>query len=153
MTRLTSILCTALFVSGAFPISLPAQSHPDSAEIVRTVQRFHDVVAAGDSLSALALLSDDAVILESGGVETKAEFRQHHLPADIAFAQSTKVERRVHSLARRGDVAWVVSSSTATGTFRGRTINSAGAELMVLVRRPEAWRISAIHWSSRARRP
>jgi ketosteroid isomerase-like protein len=117
------------------------------------VQRFHSAIAAGDSLAALALLTDDAVVLESGGLETKAEFRQHHLPADIGFAQSTKAERRVHSVARRGDVAWVASTSTTTGTFSGRAINSTGAELMVLVRTPSGWRISAIHWSSRARRP
>jgi ketosteroid isomerase-like protein len=49
-----------------------------------------------------------------------------------------------------GDVAWVVSTSRTTGTYRERQINSAGAELMVLSRTPEGWRIRAIHWSSRA---
>jgi ketosteroid isomerase-like protein len=110
------------------------------------------VIAAGDSLAALALLAEGAVVLESGGLETKAEFRQHHLPADIRFAQSTKGERRVHSVARRGGVAWVTSTSTATGTFGGRAVNTAGAELMVLVHTPSGWRISAIHWSSRRQR-
>jgi ketosteroid isomerase-like protein len=133
--------------------SLAQLTVADSAEIVGTVQRFHAVIAAGDSLAALALLTEDAVVLESGGLETKTEFRQHHLPADISFAQSTRGERRVHSVARRGDVAWVAATSTATGTFAGRAINSSGAELMVLVRTPDGWRISAIHWSSRARRP
>jgi hypothetical protein len=28
-------------------------------------------------------------------------------------------------------------------------VNSAGAELMVLTRMPDGWRISAVHWSSR----
>ena len=154
MTRLTAILGAMLFAVVALPESSRAQqSVPDSAEIVRTVQRFHDAIAAGDSLAAVTLLSDDAVVLESGGLETKAEFRQHHLPADIGFAQSVKGERRVHSVRRRGDVAWVASSSTAVGEFRGRPINSAGAELVVLVRTSNGWRISAIHWSSRARRP
>jgi ketosteroid isomerase-like protein len=46
-------------------------------------------------------------------------------------------------------VAWATSTSTARGEFRGRPVNSEGAELMVLTRTPEGWKISAIHWSSR----
>ncbi len=153
-TRLASTLAAGLLALGAVPTASPAQrSVADSAEIVGTVQRFHSVITAGDSLAALALLTEDAIVLESGGLETKAQFRDHHLPADISFAQSTKSERHAHSVTRRGDVSWVASTSNATGTFGGRAINSMGAELMVLVRTPSGWRISAIHWSSRARRP
>jgi ketosteroid isomerase-like protein len=53
----------------------------------------------------------------------------------------------------RGDAAWVSSTSTTTGEYRGRQVNSSGAELMVLARTPQGWRIAAIHWSSRTRRP
>jgi ketosteroid isomerase-like protein len=154
MTQAHFAPLVALAAFCGFPLSSAAQARAaDSAAIAGTVQRFHDSIAAGDSLAALALLTEDAVVLESGGLETRAEYRQHHLPADISFAQSTTGERRVHSVARRGDVAWVVATSTATGSFRGRAINSTGAELTVLVRTPDGWRISAIHWSSRARRP
>jgi ketosteroid isomerase-like protein len=152
--RFASVIGAAALALGALPTPSRAQQPvTDSAAIVATVRRFHDVIAAGDSLGALALLTEDAVVLESGGLETKAEFRQHHLPADISFAQSTSGDRRVHSVTRRGDVAWVTSTSTATGNFRGRAVDSTGAELMVLVRTPSGWRINAIHWSSRARRP
>jgi hypothetical protein len=48
-------------------------------------------------------------------------------------------------------VAWVVGTSTTRGEYRGRPVNSAGAELMVLTRTPHGWRIAAIHWSSRRR--
>jgi hypothetical protein len=48
--------------------------------------------------------------------------------------------------------AWATSTSTTQGEVRGRAINSAGAELMVLVRGADGWKISAIHWSSRSRR-
>ena len=60
----------------------------DSSDVAATVDRFHAALSAGDSTGALALLADDAVILESGGVETRDEYRSHHLPADIAFAQA-----------------------------------------------------------------
>ncbi|HET9453194.1 MAG TPA: nuclear transport factor 2 family protein, partial [Gemmatimonadaceae bacterium] len=102
---------------------------------------------------ALRLLAPDAVILESGGAETVAEYRAHHLPADIAFAAAVPSNRTVTRVVVRGDMGWVASTSTTQGEFRGRAINSAGAELMVLTRTGDGWRISAIHWSSRARRP
>jgi ketosteroid isomerase-like protein len=125
----------------------------DSAAAVATVRRYHEMLAAGDSLGALAMLTEDAVVLESGGVETRAEYRAHHLPVDIEFARAVRSERTVRRVTVRGDVAWVSSTSTAQGEFRGRAVNSVGAELMVLVRRPTEWKISAIHWSSRSRRP
>lgn len=36
------------------------------------VERFHDALTSGDRTGAMALLASDAVILESGGVETRA---------------------------------------------------------------------------------
>jgi ketosteroid isomerase-like protein len=129
----------------------PARS--DSADVVAVVERFHRALALGDSAAALSLLAPDATILESGGVESRAEYRGHHLPGDIEFARAVRSERGPVRATVHGDVAWTVSTSTTQGEFRGRQINSAGAELMVLTRTPEGWRISAIHWSSRARRP
>ena len=128
------------------------QSRGDSAAVAATVERFHAAVVAGDSTQALTLLAPDAIVLESGGIETREEFRAHHLPADIAFAQAVKTEHGPMRVFVRGDVAWVSSVSTTTGEYRGRQVNSAGAELVVLARVGQEWKISAIHWSSRARR-
>ena len=125
----------------------------DSAAVAAVVGRFHAALETGDSTGALALLAPGAVVLESGGIETREEYRAHHLPADIAFARAVRSERTPPHVVVRGDVAWSVATSTAQGEFRGRAINSAGAELMVLARNGDEWRISAIHWSSRSRRP
>ena len=100
---------------------------------------------------ALALLVPDALIHESGGVETVAEYRAHHLPADIEFARAVKESRTSVRVTVRGDVAWASATTTATGQFRGRAVDSMGTELMVLVRTADGWRIAAIHWSSRRR--
>jgi ketosteroid isomerase-like protein len=123
----------------------------DSAQVAATVERFHQALAAADSAAALALLTPDVEVLESGGVETRAEYRSHHLAADIEFARAVRSERGPVRVRVRGDVAWATSTSTTQGEFRGRPVNSAGAELMVLVRTPQGWRIAAIHWSSRRR--
>lgn len=132
--------------------SISTAARSDSADVVATVARMHDALARGDSAAALALLTDDVVVLESGGVESRAEYRGHHLPADIEFARAIKSDRKVNSVTVVGDAAWVSSTSTTQGEFRGRAINSVGAELMVLRRTPSGWRIAAIHWSSRNRR-
>jgi len=131
----------------------PTQRRSDSADAAATVERFHAALAAGDSAGALALLTPDVVILESGGVETREDYRAHHLPADIAFARAVKGERAPLRVTVRGDAAWATGTSTTVGEYRGRPVNSSGAELVVLTRTPQGWRIAAIHWSSRARRP
>lgn len=125
----------------------------DSSAVARVVEQFHRALEAGDSASALSLLAPDAIILESGGVETRQEYRSHHLPGDIAFARAVRSERGPMRVTVQGDAAWGTSTSTTVGSFRDRAINSAGVELMVLTRSEGSWRIRAIHWSSRARRP
>lgn len=124
---------------------------PDSAEVARTVERFHQSIARGDSAMALSLLAADAVILESGSRESLAEYRSHHLPADIAFSQAVKEVRTPLQVTVRGDAAWAIGTGASQGTFRGRSVNSASAELMVLTRTTSGWRIAVIHWSSHKR--
>ena len=128
----------------------PAQG--DSADVVQTVRRLDQLMESGDSLGVMALLTDDAVVLESGSIESRAEYRSHHLASDIEFSRAVKGEDTIRKVTVRGDAAWVASTSITQGTFRGRPVNSTGAELVTLVRTPAGWRISAIHWSSRARR-
>lgn len=125
----------------------------DSAAVLATVSQFHAALAAGDSLAALALLTDDAIVLESGSVETRAEYRSHHLASDVAFARAVTTERLPLQVTVSGDVAWVSLTSTTKGEYRERPVDSAGAELVVLTRADDGWKIAAVHWSSRAQRP
>jgi ketosteroid isomerase-like protein len=163
----TAIVVGLLVLAGATALSAHAvrlgssavatrsagQAPGDSAAVAAVVERFHAAVVAGDSALALSLLTPDVVVLESGGIETREEFRSRHLAADIAFAQAVKSERGPMRVVVRGDAAWVSSTSSTTGEYRGRQVDSSGAELMVLSRTPQGWRIAAIHWSSRTRRP
>lgn len=98
---------------------------------------------------SVGILAPDVLVLESGGLETLADYRSHHLPGDLAYAAAVPSERGESTVVVSGDVAWVVGTSRTTGTYRDRTINSAGVELMVLSRTSDGWRIRAIHWSSR----
>jgi ketosteroid isomerase-like protein len=154
MTRakiLTALLLLSL--AGATHATAQHDAHGgDSAAVAGVVAKFHEALAAGDSVAALALLAEDAVILESGAVETRAEYRSDHLPGDMNFAKAIKFKWDPAHVRIRGDVAWVTSKNTTQGEMNGRAINSVGAELMVLVRTGQVWKISAIHWSSRQRR-
>ena len=145
-----TVLPLAVAASGAAAQSrVPAAT--DSADAVSTVTHFHEALARGDSAAVLALLDPSATILESGAVETVAEYRAHHLKSDIEYARAVPSTRGPVRVSVKGDVAWTVSSSETKGEFRGRPVSSAGAELMVLTRMPQGWRIVAIHWSSRRR--
>lgn len=125
--------------------------HAEAEAIASVVDAYHVALATGQGDAALALLTEDAIVLEGGGVETKAQYADHHLPADMAFAQAVPRKRGDVHVSGRGEVAWAWSTSEAEGTYRDRDINSVAAELMVLVKTEDGWKISAIHWSSRSR--
>ena len=107
--------------------------------------------ATGDKAKALSLLAPDAVILESGGIESRAEYASHQLPEDIEFEKAVSSTRGALQVTVSGTSAWTAATSTTHGQFKGRAINSAGAESIVLTKRDGVWRIRSIHWSSRKR--
>ncbi|MFN2570779.1 MAG: DUF4440 domain-containing protein [Gemmatimonadales bacterium] len=142
-------LGVVLLVGATLPHRGPvAPIQSDSAAVAAVVEQYHRSLATGDSAATLRLLADDAVILESGDVETRAEYRAHHLAADIEFARGVTSTHGPASVVTQGDVAWTICTSKARGTFGRRRINSQGAELMVLSREGGNWKIRAIHWSS-----
>lgn len=146
------LLCPATVVAQApGGGSRVTKDRSDTAAVAAVVRGFHEALSRGDSLGALALLAPGATILESGGAESVAEYRGHHMPADIAFARAVPATRGPLEIATNGAVAWVTSTSVTQGTFRDRAVNTSGAELMVLERTAGGWRIVAIHWSSRRR--
>ena len=141
-------LLSAAMLALAFPVA--AQAAGAEVEAAAAVDAFHAALARGDTSAAAALLAEDALIFESGGVEHgKAEYAAHHLPADAAFSKAvpTKVTRR--SVLADGLLAWVASEGRAAGTYRGKAINSATTETMVLRRGESGWKIVHVHWSSR----
>lgn len=156
----SGLLSDANIQPGMVPFRLQAEldrlaslAQPDSATVAAVVDGFHDALAAGDSAVVADFLAPDATVLENGSVETREEYLGGHLHGDIAFAQAVPRERGAIQVVVEGDVAWATSTSVVRGEFRGRDVNSAAAELMVLRRMPDAWRVAAIHWSSRQLRP
>jgi ketosteroid isomerase-like protein len=149
--RADAVLGAVLIAAFAGSTSVAAQQSPE-LEVSAVVDAFHTALAAGDSVAALGHLTEDVAILESGGVEDKERYRSGHLAGDMRFAAAVPRVRGALQVSVLGDVAWAYSTSITEGRMGDREINSQGAELVVLARERGAWKIKAIHWSSRARR-
>jgi ketosteroid isomerase-like protein len=121
---------------------------PDPRAVTAAVDGFHDALRRGDTKAVMELLAPDAMILENGFAQTRAEYERHHLQEDIEFARAVPSVRSVLNAQINGNVAWIVSTSRTNGTFHEREIDNAGVELMVLSKSSAGWRIRAIHWSS-----
>jgi ketosteroid isomerase-like protein len=124
----------------------------ETGEVKAAVEGFHQALLRGDRAAALALLAPDAVILESGELQTREEYEREHLAEDIAFARATKTDWSPLIIRQEGNVAWTTATSKTTGTFQGHKVDSTGVELMVLTKDGSGWRIRAIHWSSRKKK-
>lgn len=131
------------------PEALARDRGVTESEIVGVVQGFHAALAAGDSTAALSFLHPELVVFESGHAETLDEYRSGHLAADMEFARSVEFETT------RGDVLvhpWTalwLRSYTAKGSFRGKPVDGAGVETIVLAPTDDGWKILHVHWSSR----
>lgn len=151
-------------IAGALLLAGAAAAHPEanSEEAARVaavspaarpaaavVDAFHAALHRGDTSAAAALLADDALIFESGSAErSKAEYAEHHLPADAAFSQAvpSSVTRRTGY--SDGATAWIASEGRTSGTYKGKTLELVTTETMILRRAGKAWKIVHIHWSS-----
>ena len=115
------------------------------------VDAFHLALHRGDILGAAALLAEDALIFEEGGAErSKAEYAAHHLPADAAFSKvvASTILRRSGGAA--GNVAWIATEARLTGIHEGKAVGRLTTETMLLRRTKNGWKITHVHWSSRA---
>jgi ketosteroid isomerase-like protein len=150
MKTVTPFLWLAFTSAAALTLCASAvAATPDESAIVgSTVEAFHNALTHGDGKAAMNLLAPEAVILESGSAESRADYEREHLPEDINFARTVRSVRSDVHVEINGDTAWLTSHSKSEGTFEGKPINSAGVELVVLTKTAEVWRIRAIHWSS-----
>lgn len=116
---------------------------------LQVVTDFHAALKAQEKDKALELLLPDALIYESGGAETVEQYGSHHLLGDMAFSAATEREILEQTKQIVDDIAWVMTRSRTTGTYKDKEIDSIGVETVVLHHVKEGWRIAHIHWSSR----
>jgi hypothetical protein len=109
MLPILRIGALAFSLGALFPTSpLRAQAaRADSIALTTAVARFHDALTAGDSVRAVAMLATDALVLESGAIETRAEYLGHHLGSISATIwvrtwRRAKTPRALEPLSRFG---------------------------------------------------
>src|ERR1041384_2235037 len=104
--------CCALAVILVWlPGCASAPPPPSEADVVAVVDTFYKAVSTGDAKAAMQLIAPDAVFVESGKIETRAEYEANHLPADIEFESKVKAERGPLRVTFDGrDTAWVIST-------------------------------------------
>jgi hypothetical protein len=126
------------------------QEAPVPDEIVAVVRGFHEALAQGDSAAALARLHPDVRIHEGAAVEDLAEYRAHHLAADMRFASAITREVVEEEIVPLGaGVALYRATTRSSGRVGERDVDARGLETMVLVRADGGWLIRHVHWSSR----
>jgi len=140
-------------VLGAFLVSLPEYASAQSREsqVTAVLESFYGAMKAGDTAAAMRVIAPDAVFVESGTLETRAQYEANHLPADIKFESQVTGKRSPWRVAFHGDAAWVIATTEYEGTFENSPVNFVSAQLAVLTRDAGNWLIRSIHWSSRRR--
>ena len=97
-------------------------------------------MTAGNASGLMQLVAPDAVMLEAGVVETRAQYESSHLPADIEFEKGVSTKRSPVRVVVEGDAAWATSTSEVVGTFQGRAIDFLG--IRADGAQPRAWRLA-----------
>ena len=119
---------------------------PRESDVTAVVDGFYGAITAGDAPAAMRLIAPDAVFVESGKIETRAEYEANHLPADIDFERQVKAQRGPMRVTFDGrDTAWVISRAEYDEGNPEKYINT---QLMVLTRDTGEWRIRTISWST-----
>jgi len=147
-----SLVMLALF---GVPVSLVGQdpdrammmTELDSAGVATAVHAFHAALKSGDEAAVRALLLPTARIIEGSNIETADQYLSGHMRGDMSFAAGLTREILTMEIFQSHDIAWATSRSHSSGESRGRTIDSNGAEMMVLQKVEGVWRIAAIQWS------
>jgi len=125
----------------------PPRAEPRTA--AATADAFVDAIAQGDAAVARALLMPGVLIFESGEAEMSAdEYARHHLPADIKFMAGMKIEQLSRSSGGDQTTGWVATRLRISGHYRGKAVDLASTETVILTLTGAGWRIAHIHWSS-----
>lgn len=123
-----------------------------AADAAAVVDEFQKFLAQGKTREASALLDPNVLIFEGGGAErSRAEYASHHLKSDAEFMKSATVAVLSRTGDVVGDLAWVATESRLR-TDGAKSLDLMTTETMVLKRMPAGWRVTHIHWSSKAKK-
>ena len=123
------------------------------AEVASVLESFYGAIKRGDATAAMSVIAPDAMFVESGTLETRAEYEKNHLPLDIDFERQITGKRGPLRVTFAGDTAWIIATTEYDGKIEDGHVSFASSQLMVLTKDADAWKIRSIHWSSRPLEP
>jgi len=135
------------------PACAPAPAVHTEAEVASVLESFYAAIKRGDATAAMSVIAPDAMFVESGTLETRAEYEKNHLPLDIDFERQITGKRGPLRVTFAGDTAWIIATTEYDGKIEDGYVSFASSQLMVLTKDADAWKIRSIHWSSRPLEP
>lgn len=107
---------------------------------------FHAALVAGDKANASEVLADDVTIYESGYVErSRAEYAEHHMPGDMAFAKASKRSVLQQSQRIEGNLAVIWEETETKTRIGGKDVVILGTETALLQKNGDNWKIVHVH--------
>ena len=117
----------ALFFLTSTCLAQAQSGDSEATAVAAVVRNYHAALLAADTQAVSRLLAPDAVILESGDRESRKEYLEQHLQADIKFAQAVPTRQSKIDVTLSGDVVWAISTSVTQGTYESKAVNLLGA--------------------------
>jgi ketosteroid isomerase-like protein len=142
-------LVAAIATSLAWLPACGRSTDDDAAAVKTTLESFYAAMKNAENATAMALIAEDAVFVESGRLETREQYEKNHLPSDISFEKQVTGKRGEWDIKIKDDTAWAITTTEYDGIFDGGPVNFTSAQLAVLTRDTDKWMIRSIHWSSR----
>ncbi|KFN47092.1 SgcJ/EcaC family oxidoreductase [Arenimonas metalli] len=155
MTRFWTGLA-ALLLAGATMAAPAAAASDDTAAIKAVLATYKTALERRDLTGVDALFAERNEVIESGKVEgSYADYVTHHIGPELGHIQRFTFDDYAVTVEQAGDIAWATETYRYTIVLPDRAdpIVRQGVATTVLERREGAWKIRAMHSSSRAPKP
>lgn len=148
-TLATNVAGAAGVASAPRSVALAGLTPGAVPEAESAARAFSAALKKGDRDAALALLSPQAHIRESGHTQTRSEYAAEHLAADIAFLATVQIKSISFGSKSVGNGALVGSETEIRATSsKGKPIALRSQELLSLKHEDGAWKIVDVRWES-----
>lgn len=155
MTRYLTGL-TALLLAGVVMAASAQVTSDDTVAIKAVLATYKTAIERRDLTGVEALFAQPNEVIESGKVEgSYADYVAHHIGPELEHIERFTFEDYAVTVEQAGDIAWATETYRYTIVLpdRAEPIVRQGVATSVLQRQDGAWRIRALHSSSRVPKP
>jgi len=148
---LSTMLAGPAFAQSASTQPATAQSAAEN-EATKVVDDFMAKLSSNQLEAARQAMTPNAVVIANGLVlGTRDGYIDGAAKADAVAMKSVRSRELMHRDSQVGaQVGWVVSEKRMVGEAAGQMRAMVLTETFLLAKTPSGWKISGIHWSSRA---